>query len=908
MRLIKLELRGAIGIYKGLGIFQINIDFNEFRNGLIALVGENGKGKTTIIENLHPYRRLVSRQGSLADHFFLKDSFRKLVFELDEVEYTSEIFIDGETKKVEAYLKKDSISLNDGKPTTYDEKIEALLGSEELFFNSVFSSQKNKGLSELSANQRRELFYELLGLSKYEIYQEKAKSFLHHVEIESAKTLDQKERLIEEFKKLEDKNNELKSLEAEFIITKEEKEANNSLLMNCFKKRQLCDEQKERLMKAISQNENSTKMIFHYNHLIEMEKEKLSNKLNELAEKRSSAIDNMTQREDDNSFLEAQKSEIELKILKMKEGKILRELEEEIISDQLKLNHMATNLISLEKTIAAEKEIKPMFERMTEISQLLEINRAREVELGNKFLDNERAQKEELHLLESRIGSITTNKEILSKLINELSIHEYEKSGFEKAFEEKIYAIKLDISLIDSTPCENDLASNCPILSRAYKSKNELDSIIKSSETEITTKLQIMATLKEKIESLKSIIAEESNEFNVKYSEITLKYSRESGMLTAQKDKLIIERNSLFGELKNFKDCRLEERKLDIEKANNEHNILIQQIKWEEEQYNKKISQKDELRRLLVHELKLLEDKLQEINSQLKKNELNRINKIESLLHEYSLRENEIRDEINRSIDKLNHLISVEKNKIDFGAEQKLTELISEVARLDQQKGEYERLKDEITHRELSLDALINQLRSEISHREYLEMRIKSTSEIFDKLQSEIRQYSFLVKAFDKTGIPILKLENSGIEVTRIANELLTSFQNDFRIAFETTRLTKDRKKMKEVFDINVIDQDGICELSNKSGGERVWIETSIQLSLGILLRSQGKNLVTSFLDEQDGSLDIDNAYNYRHMIEKAHNKSGVYNTIIITHRPELINLIDQKIILNDSGIQLKAS
>lgn len=70
MKILKLKLRGAIGIRKGLGVEEVEIDFTQFQTGLIALTGRNGSGKTTIMENLHPYRQMVSRDGSLQSHFY----------------------------------------------------------------------------------------------------------------------------------------------------------------------------------------------------------------------------------------------------------------------------------------------------------------------------------------------------------------------------------------------------------------------------------------------------------------------------------------------------------------------------------------------------------------------------------------------------------------------------------------------------------------------------------------------------------------------------------------------------------------------------------------------------------------------------------------------------------------------
>jgi ABC-type glutathione transport system ATPase component len=52
-----LRLRGAIGIMKGVKKEEIAVNFDKYDSGLIALIGANGKGKTTLIENCHPYPR-----------------------------------------------------------------------------------------------------------------------------------------------------------------------------------------------------------------------------------------------------------------------------------------------------------------------------------------------------------------------------------------------------------------------------------------------------------------------------------------------------------------------------------------------------------------------------------------------------------------------------------------------------------------------------------------------------------------------------------------------------------------------------------------------------------------------------------------------------------------------------------
>ncbi len=176
MRLLSLSLRGAVGIERGLGLDEIHIDFERFDSGIIAFVAKNGSGKSTILENLHPFRSLVSRQGALQNHFYLRDSHRILSFEMGGAFYTIKLLIDGQAGKQESYLFRDGEPLNDGKTTTYDAAVREIFGSEELFFRSLFRSQNAESITELKTSERKALFTELLGLAHIQAYHESAKA------------------------------------------------------------------------------------------------------------------------------------------------------------------------------------------------------------------------------------------------------------------------------------------------------------------------------------------------------------------------------------------------------------------------------------------------------------------------------------------------------------------------------------------------------------------------------------------------------------------------------------------------------------------------------------------------------------------------------------------------------------
>ncbi len=69
MKINNLKLRGFVGVKKGLGLDEIELDLSGL-SGLIALSGQNGAGKTSILESLQPYRTLASRSKALQHHVF----------------------------------------------------------------------------------------------------------------------------------------------------------------------------------------------------------------------------------------------------------------------------------------------------------------------------------------------------------------------------------------------------------------------------------------------------------------------------------------------------------------------------------------------------------------------------------------------------------------------------------------------------------------------------------------------------------------------------------------------------------------------------------------------------------------------------------------------------------------------
>lgn len=182
MILHSLRLRNFKGLLAGVGLAEVFIDFGKLPPaGLVAIVGGNGMGKTTLLDNMHPYRlmpyKLRKAAGwspsafSFYDQCAGSDAEKDLVFEMDGVIYRSKLLIDADRRKQEAYLyrsgglgARDWQPLNDGKTRTYDEAVERLCGSPSLFFTSVFRAQGAKNLSDYTRGDIMAVVAELLNI------------------------------------------------------------------------------------------------------------------------------------------------------------------------------------------------------------------------------------------------------------------------------------------------------------------------------------------------------------------------------------------------------------------------------------------------------------------------------------------------------------------------------------------------------------------------------------------------------------------------------------------------------------------------------------------------------------------------------------------------------------------------
>ena len=181
MRLERISLKGILRFENSL-----SIDLRDIPPGLIAVVGENGGGKTTFIESpiAALYRQFPSRSDrEVVDYATAGDSYIEIEFALDgDGLYRARLNLDALHRRSDAVLQRiapdgSARVLTDGKLTSFDAAIAQLLPPLPSLLASVFSAQNRAGsFVTLDRKGRKELFAALLGLEAYDTWAERAKT------------------------------------------------------------------------------------------------------------------------------------------------------------------------------------------------------------------------------------------------------------------------------------------------------------------------------------------------------------------------------------------------------------------------------------------------------------------------------------------------------------------------------------------------------------------------------------------------------------------------------------------------------------------------------------------------------------------------------------------------------------
>lgn len=159
MRLLCLRLENYIGIYNGMGLNHIEIDFSKCIHKVLIIKGDNGTGKSTIFKALTPLAD--SSINFIPD----KTAIKEIAYETDfqtilNIKYES-VVKDGIRRPTKCYLNRlnPDGSIENLNPsnniTTAKEVIYDILGIDDNFITLSQLSANKKGLGGLKPSERK---------------------------------------------------------------------------------------------------------------------------------------------------------------------------------------------------------------------------------------------------------------------------------------------------------------------------------------------------------------------------------------------------------------------------------------------------------------------------------------------------------------------------------------------------------------------------------------------------------------------------------------------------------------------------------------------------------------------------------------------------------------------------------
>src|SRR5450830_1518685 len=422
MNPLSLRLKGFEGVFDGLGKEEIFIDFSTLPNGLIAIVGGNGKGKSTIMDNAHPFRIMPSRSEkysvrsfSYFDHIMLGKALKELIWQHpDGRKFKSELVFTSKTKKSDCYLyvwsedqwavfqSDDGSIISDGKTETYDRAVEHLIGSPELFFTCQYLSQNRKALSSYGNAEMKGLLSEMLGIEEYKL------------------------------------QSKIASEVAEILNKELDRRKSDIAKMSQFRSQKLDIQSK--LVLTVEKIEN-----------LKSSKTQLTEKLNSSL----STLQSLEQsvRDGQQNLIRIQELNGRLSQLCVERSQLLSSKKVQDENDLRSLKQLESQIQSLRSQLSMKDEIESAVKQLPDINQKIDAATHSIANVTQQWvIANEKQQK---------FAALESEKKSLSH------------KG--TSIKERGSSLEKTAALIDEVPCKNmDISGKCSLLSQAYQAKNQI--------------------------------------------------------------------------------------------------------------------------------------------------------------------------------------------------------------------------------------------------------------------------------------------------------------------------------------------------------------------------------------------------------------------------------------------------
>ncbi len=845
MDIQSVKLRGFKGIKKGMGLDEIELDFRDVA-GMIAISGPTGIGKSTIIENLHPYPQLVSRPNPvLKNHVSLRDSLKELSFIHNGDLFRTVTKIDAQSGRTEGYIYVNGSdkSETDGKITQYKDFCIQNFGSTDLFFNSVFSAQNSKKMSAMDPADLKSLFVEFLGRRlEILVQQEELSKGCSNILLSTLDSLqrdiskqndiimehsDAATRLV----RAEDRKSHLDHHEVDvgMLITKLESG--------------LCETAKVKLLNT------------GYQERIDI----LENDYRDIG----LDIDNLNG--DDNVARRGFQTErVSLDGESEKASGIL--LQKEVIEGAVEKEKDLTQEINDKQTkkLLCDKRLHTL--RETLYAQEMEANEAYRIhtESLNSKIDERRTLEQKLEMVRLDFRQVTTQRKAAENDPEITNLHQ-RLDTCKEAADAKRGTVKCEIEHGYAHDVEFDCNStDCPQIEKALKAEKEIPRI----------EIRIGEVREANSKELKALTVKEAGLL----SEGKMASKEVDSLKQTEKNFCEVYVNANAKRLEAIGSLSSEVVVIEKESDSLENNIA---------RIQKEITEAKELAAKL-HEIKVAEARLKDLAEEREKLEARTA--IQANAHKLLI-ETKI-----KKMSTIQVTIDNTKEKIDTDINDKIAHL---EAKIKNEKFTLGANQDELKRLEAQIFGM--QANVKTANAATFEMAQLQKRRIF--IAGHQSGWRYIQNKCGKDGIQALEINSIAPTITHYGNALLEYAMGAWAMVdFETL----DPETGKEVLRPMVIDQDGDRVLvANRSGGQQVWAMKALRLAMTMVSKEKsGLDYLSAYADEDDSGLDIETAVNYTKLY-RAFLVQGKFSKVFyISHKPQCVELADHIITLGPGGTQ----
>lgn len=176
MKLLYFRLKGYINILQGMGLDEIEIPFDRLRSKIILIQGENGTGKSTILNTMVPspdssdsFRTDVRVDENGINHIIEYPAEKELHY-CDEEGSIYKVLIksvvnDAMTSRTtKAYISKDGVEYNpNGNISSFKDFRDELFDINPTYLDMSSISSENRGLVDMIPSERRKYLSSFIG-------------------------------------------------------------------------------------------------------------------------------------------------------------------------------------------------------------------------------------------------------------------------------------------------------------------------------------------------------------------------------------------------------------------------------------------------------------------------------------------------------------------------------------------------------------------------------------------------------------------------------------------------------------------------------------------------------------------------------------------------------------------------